>query len=124
VDIAQSRTCFGDADGHIYVLNSAGTTLTGFPWQVSSSDVFSVAPVSRNGVLMIGTAAGKVYEIDENNGSTRALMRTYTLPGGGAVSNISFNPSANAGNGAYTIGTSDGKLFYIVAGTDPTSGST
>jgi outer membrane protein assembly factor BamB len=88
----------------------------------TSGDVFSYAPLSRNGVLLIGAANGKVYEIDENNGTGPALTRTYTLPA--AVNSISFNPSANAGNGAYTVGTSDGKLFYIVAGTDPTPGST
>ncbi|HEX3695547.1 MAG TPA: LamG-like jellyroll fold domain-containing protein, partial [Polyangia bacterium] len=123
VDVTANRTCFGDAAGYIYVLNSAGAALTGFPWQISSSDVFSIAPLSRNGVLLIGTAAGKVYEIDETNGTTRALTHTYTLPGGAAVSSISFNSSANAGNGAYTVGTSDGKLYYINAGTDPTSGN-
>jgi hypothetical protein len=124
VDIPQGRTCFGDQDGHVYVLSSSGTALnSNYPFRPGTSgDVFSYAPLSRNGVLLIGAANGKVYEIDENNGTGPALSRTYTLPA--AVNSISFNPSANGGNGAYTVGTSDGKLFYLVAGTDPTPGST
>ncbi|MEA2700232.1 MAG: hypothetical protein QOI66_4503 [Myxococcales bacterium] len=129
LDIGQNRLCFGDADGHIYVLPGSGTPtpLTGFPWQITSGDVISVAPLSRNGVLLVGaTNAGaanglkyKVYEIDETDGASRALTRTWYFSAD--VSSISYNPSAIGGSGAYTVGTSDGKLYYIKAATDPTS---
>ena len=117
-DPGLGRTCFGDKDGHVYVL-SAGSPLTGFPFRPgSSADIFQVAPLSQSGVLVIGAANGNVYEIDENNGTGPVLSRTYTLPA--AVSSLSFSRTANGGNGAYTVGTSDGKLFYVVAGSDPT----
>jgi hypothetical protein len=127
LDVAQSRLCFGDADGHIYVIPSSGTPtpLTGFPWRIAAGDVISVAPVSQNGVLLVGATNGtnyKVYEIDETNGTTRALTRTWTFSA--AVSSISYNPSAEGGNGAYTVGTSDGTLYYINAATDPTPSHT
>jgi hypothetical protein len=124
VDVTANRTCFGDADGHIYVLNSSGTALAGFPYQGAAGDVITVAPVSRNGVLLVGATNGanyKVYDIDENNAGTRGAVVTYTFSA--AVSSISFNPSANAGSGAYTVGTTDGKLYYINAATDPSSGT-
>jgi hypothetical protein len=117
VDIGQGRICFGDQDGHVYVLASNGTPLTGFPWQPgSSADNFQTAPLSRNGVLLIGAANGNLYEIDESNGTTRVLTRTYTLPG--AVSSISFNPAANGGSGGYAVAVS-GKLYYLGVGSDP-----
>jgi Concanavalin A-like lectin/glucanases superfamily len=109
---------FGDNDGHVYVLGN-GVLQVGYPFRPgTSADQFQVAPLARNGVLLIGAANGNVYEIDANTGSGPALTRTYTLSS--AVSSIAFNNSANAGNGAYTIGTADGKLYYIVAGSDPT----
>ena len=126
LDIAASRICFGDADGHIYLLTTSGSLYTGFPMRVSATDVITAACLSRNGVLTVGATDGtnyKVYEIDEQNVSnTGILTRTYpNLPG--PVSTISYNQSASGGNGAYAVGTTNGKLLYLPASSDPTSGN-
>jgi hypothetical protein len=70
---------------------------------------------------VIGAANGNVYVIDQNAGAGPALIASLTLPA--AVSTISFNIGAAGEAGRYTIGTSDGKLFYLAAVADPTPGS-
>jgi hypothetical protein len=42
---------------------------------------------------------------------TSALLATYKL--GSAVSSVSYNTSTNGNAGAYMVGTTNGKLFYI-----------
>jgi hypothetical protein len=122
VDAATGRIHFGDRDGHVYAVGGDGAAISGYPWRPgTSADQFQTAPLSREGVTVIGAANGNVYVIDQNAGAGPALITSTTLPA--AVSTISFNPSAAGGVGRYTIATSDGKLFYLGVLMDPTPGS-
>jgi len=133
VDWLTGRAFYGDGDGHLYgSYNSAGTTgaqtNAGFPYQpggVSTTDVFSTAPLYNGGVLVAGTTLGTVYVIDTNNGTTGpAKLQTYKFGTNTRISGIGYDNSSSS----YLIATSnatnkDGKLFYIAASTDPTASS-
>jgi hypothetical protein len=126
VDAQYSRVYYGDQDGHLYVINSGGTAVTGYPWRPgSSSEAFATAPLYRGGVIIIGATDGYVYIIDQNsNGSIPALIQTYRFgTTGTAVSGVAFDNNSNS----YMVSTAnatnkDGKLYYVTASSDPTGG--
>jgi hypothetical protein len=126
VDAQYSRVYYGDQDGHLYVINSSGAAVTGYPWRPgSSSEAFATAPLYRGGVIIIGATDGYLYVIDQNsNGSIPALIQTYRFgTTGTAVSGVAFDNNSNS----YMVSTAnatnkDGKLYYITASSDPTGG--
>jgi hypothetical protein len=126
VDPVLTRIYYGDQDGHVYVLSSAGAAVTGYPWRPgSSSEAFATAPLYRGGVIVIGATDGFLYVIDQNfNGSLPKLIQTYRFgTTGTAVSGVAYD----ANSGAYLVSTAnatnkDGRLYYLTASTDPTPG--
>ena len=119
LDPATSRSYFGDKDGHVYVLTSAGAVVNAnYPYRPgASTDEFQTAPLYRAGVIVIGSTTGKVFVIDQNNGTGPAVYQTFNFQS--AISTIAYDT-----DGYYVIGTADGKLYYLNGVTDPTSGST
>jgi hypothetical protein len=115
VDPPTNRSYFGDKDGHLYVLSSAGAVISAsYPFRPgTSTDEFQTAPLYRSGVIAIGAVSGKVFIVDQSAGAT---YQTYDFQS--AISTISYNT-----NGQYIVGTAAGKLFYISGVTDPTPGS-
>jgi hypothetical protein len=126
VDPQYTRIYYGDQDGHLYVLNSSGAAVTGYPWRPgSSAEAFATAPLYRSGVIAIGATDGFLYVIDQNsNGSVPALIQTYRFGASGtSVSGVAFDNNS----GSYMVSTAnatnkDGKLYYITASNDPTGG--
>jgi len=117
-DPSLSRLYFGDKDGHVYVLTSAGAILNAnYPYRPgASTDEFQTAPLYRSGMIVIGSVTGKVFIIDQNNGTGPAVNQTFNF--GSAISTIAYDT-----DGYYVVGTADGKLYYLNAVTDPTAGS-
>ena len=117
--LALSRLYFGDKDGHVYVLTTAAGAIlnANYPFRPGlATDEFQTAPLYRSGVIVIGSVTGKVFVIDQNNGTGPALYQTYNFQS--AISTISYDT-----DGYYVVGTADGKLYYLNGVTDPTSGS-
>ena len=111
VDPTTNRTYFGDKDGHLYVLSSAGALVSGYPFRPGlSTDEFQTAPLFRAGLIVIGSVSGKVFIVDESAGST---YKTFNFQS--AISTISYDI-----DGQYLIGTASGKLYYLASVTDPT----
>ena len=129
VDIVLQRAFYGDSDGHLYAsYNSTGTTgaqLTNFPFRPGTvSDVYGAAPFYNSGILVAGTTTGNLYIIDVNGGSGPVLKQTYKFGTATRVSGIGYDRATSS----YMVSTAnatskDGKLVYIPAMADPTSGS-
>ena len=117
-DAPRPRPSCGAKAGPVYLLTSAGALLNGnYPFRPGlSTDEFQTAPLYRSGVIVIGSTTGKVFVIDQNNGTGPALYQTFNFQS--AVSTISYDT-----DGYYIVGTADGKLYYLNGVTDPTSGS-
>ena len=127
-DPTATNVYFGDQDGHLYVIDSAGAKKTGYPYQPGGGTVeaFEAAPFHKTGVIVAGTTTGTLYIIDQTSatmpaGTLPALLRRYQFGASTKISSISYNPTASA----YMVSTAndtskDGKLYYIDAVTDPT----
>jgi hypothetical protein len=116
IDTTIGRIFFGDADGHLYQLTTAGALVANYPIKVGSSSI-TTSPVyiSNSGVVVVGDSGGNVYYVDQKNASSApAVFYTETL--GGAVSSISWDPSS----AQYMVGTSTGQFELLAAKPDPT----
>jgi hypothetical protein len=112
---------YGDQDGHVYVVTkngASGTVMTGYPIQPAAGEAITTAPLYQAGIMVVGTSSGSVFVINRRTltGGTPATIATYKL--GSAVSTISYNANTNSSTGAYMVGTSAGKLFFIDKATD------
>ena len=121
------RVYYGDQDGHIYIVtrNGAGGSLySGYPVRPtggSTTDPFVTPPVYLNGaaagsgtnpgVIAIGSSTGKVFFMDQQNGSAApALIRMFHT--GSAVSAIAYR-YASSSAGVFMVSTANGRTLYI-----------
>jgi len=111
VDAATGRVYFGDQDGHLYALGSGGALLPGYPLR-AVTDALTSGPVLRNGIIAVGTAAGRLLLIDE---STATVVRTYRF-GSAPISTVAFD----ANRGQYLLANDTGGLYFVSAEIDPT----
>jgi hypothetical protein len=117
VNNMQNRLYFGDADGHVYAVDtSTHAALTSYPIRPgTTSDAIEAAPLYRSGIIAAGSTTGKVFFIDQKNASNvPALISTFDF--GSATSSLSWDLDGSQ----YMVGTADGKLYYISQITDPT----
>jgi hypothetical protein len=117
VDTAAGRLFYGDNDGHLYQLTTAGALVTNYPIRLTTTNQLRSSPIylSGSGVVVIGDSGGNVYYVDVKNASSApALMYTTTLSG--AVSSISYN----ANTAQYMVGTASGVLEMLPVKVDPT----
>jgi hypothetical protein len=108
-------------------VNSSGAQILA-PWRPGPSmapfDAFATAPLYQGGVIVAGTTGGTLYIIDGNsNGTVPAKIQTYKFASSTAISGVGYDPTT----GRYMISTAnaaskDGRLYYIAAVTDPTTG--
>ena len=116
VDPTIGRIMFGDADGHLYELTTAGALVTGYPKKLGSNAITtSPAYVTNSGVIVVGDSAGNVYYVDQKNASSVPNV-FYTMALNGSVSSIAYD----SGSGQYMVGTSTGQLELLPAKADPT----
>jgi hypothetical protein len=106
-----NRIYYGDECGHLYAMAPAGTPLAGYP--VNVGQPVRTAPLFWQGVIVAGTAGGKVALVDE---SSSAVFKTYSLGTGSAMSTVSYDSLKIK----YLVATGDGKLFYLNVEADPT----
>jgi hypothetical protein len=107
---------FGDHDGHLYKVNSSnGTVASGFPLQVSSSELTTPIYVYQTGIIAVGDTAGNVYYVNQKTTSTGSPAVIYTTTLTGAVSTISYDSSTSQ----FLVGTSSGQLVYLPRPDDP-----
>jgi hypothetical protein len=131
LDTGSRRVYYGDQDGHVYVVSRNGVTSGGTLYQsaypmrptgaatMAPFDAFTTAPVyisglsvggANAGVIAIGSSTGKVFFIDQWNGSAAASIRMYSY--GSAVSAISYR-YATVSSGTFMISTANGRTYYI-----------
>lgn len=111
VDMGTGRVYFGDQDGHLYAVAAGGTIVPGYPVR-GTTDALTSGPVLRNGILAVGTNAGRLLLVDE---STATLVRTYRF-GSAAISTVAFDIN----RGQYLLATDSGGLYFVAAEPDPT----
>jgi hypothetical protein len=117
VDTTAGRLFYGDNDGHLYQLTTAGALVTNYPIKLTTTNQLRTSPLylSGSGVVVIGDSGGNVYYVDVKNASSApAVFYTTTL--NGAVSSISYNGNT----GKYMVGTASGILEMLPVKTDPT----
>ena len=125
-DVGTSKIYYGDKDGHFYAVNiSNGTAaVNAFATGVG---VIQTAPLYKSGLLVVGSTTGNIAIIDvvdSTNGNNPTVVKRYALTGSSTVgvSSISWDGHVNASGspaGAYMVGTTDGRLYYLPAITDP-----
>jgi hypothetical protein len=117
VDTSAGRLFYGDNDGHLYQLTTAGALVANYPIRLTTTNQLRSSPIylSGSGVVVIGDSGGNVYYVDVKNASSApALMYTTTLSG--AVSSIAYN----ANTAQYMVGTASGVLEMLPVKADPT----
>ena len=111
VDVGTGRVYFGDQDGHLYAVGSDGAIVAGYPVH-GTTDALTSGPVLRNGIIAVGTNAGRLLLVDE---STATVIRTYRF-GTSPISTVAFDIN----RGQYLLATETAGLFFVPAETDPT----
>ena len=119
---------YGTQGGTIIVLNAAtGNALNaGYPYTPpgGAGDPITAAPLYYSGVLVVGSAGGKLYFLDRNTGTGVSLIKEYSFGSNESVSGIGFDVNVNR----YMVTTAssssnDGRLYYFDLVSDPTNGS-
>lgn len=115
------RLFFGSSTGELFALYlyPAAWTLNTNYYRVATAGAASMQsqPLVQAGVLYSSNNGGKMYVFDADNGAGPQLMTTYTLFGNAATGDLSRD---SIGSGRIYIGTAAGRVYSIVAPTDPT----
>jgi hypothetical protein len=117
VDTNISRLFYGDNDGHLYQLSTAGVIATNYPIRLTTANQLRTSPLylAGSGVVVIGDSGGNVYYVDVKNASgSPAVFYTETLTG--AVSSIAYNGNTRQ----FMVGTASGAFEMLPVKTDPT----
>jgi hypothetical protein len=117
VDTNAGMLFYGDNDGHLYRLSTAGVLATNYPIRLTTTNQLRTSPIyiSGSGVVVIGDSGGNVYYVDVKNASSAPAV-FYTYPLTGAVSSISYDSKAKQ----YMVGTASGALEMLPVKADPT----
>ncbi len=112
------RIYYGDKDGHLYVMNAVGALVSGYPLQLTASAQLATTPVYISGVIAVGSSAGILYFVDQQNGSAAPNMFS-SIDFGSPIVSLSYNSSRSQ----LMVGTSNGQFFFTPLKADPTPAS-